>query len=118
MLLNLQFYMGQASLPLQIFGFFWLYLIVLALAAQLYLFPVLVALKEPTVATALKTAGILALANPFYSLLAVILILLLTGLSVALAVLLLLAWPAVIALFGEHALMLFMERSGEPKSQT
>ncbi len=112
LLLNVQFYTTQPGLPLRIFAIFWMYLIVLDLGAQLYLLPVLVGLKEPSVRGALKTTAILALANPVYTAVLALLAVLLTGLSAVLAVLLLLAWPAVIALLGEHALMLFMERSG------
>ncbi len=112
LMLNVQFYAPQPNSLLKVFAIFWDYLVVLALAALLYLFPVLVGLKEPAVGTALKTAAVLALANPLYSALLILLAIVLTAVSIALAVLLPLAWPAVIALLGEHSLMLFVERSG------
>jgi uncharacterized membrane protein YesL len=112
LVLNVQFYAPQPNTALKVFAIFWVYLIILALGAQLYLFPVLVGLKEPGVPATLKTTAVLALANPLYSAVLVVLALVLTVVCIALAVLLPLAWPAVIALLGEHSLMLFVERSG------
>jgi uncharacterized membrane protein YesL len=110
--LNLLFYISQRNTLLQALTFLWLYLIVFWFSVQLYLFPILVGMEQPSVLGALRMAAILAFANPLFSILLCVIAILLTGLSVALAILLLLAWPAVMTLLGEHSLMLFMERLG------
>jgi uncharacterized membrane protein YesL len=111
LLLNLVFYATQQNL-LQALTFFFFYLTLSYLGVQAYLFPVLVGLKKTSVWGTLRTAVALALANPIYTLITVILILALTALSVVIAILVLMAWPVVVALIGEHSLLLFIERSG------
>jgi hypothetical protein len=112
LLLNLSFYSSPPVAWLWGLVFLWLYLIVFWGGVQLYIFPVLVGLQQPTVVAALRTAVVLAFANPFFSILLVALAALLTGLSVVLAILLILAWPALMILMGEHSLKLFVERAG------
>ncbi len=110
--LNLVFYSRLTITFLQALSFLWLYLIVFWLCAQLYLFPVLIALKEPKIWAALRTTAVMAFANPIFSILLLILALALTALCVVLAILLPLAWPAVMMLLGENALKLLLERAG------
>jgi hypothetical protein len=83
----------------------------------IYQAPVLVGLQEPKVLSTLRTAIAVAFANPLFSILIVILAVVLTGLSIALAILLVLAWPAVMALLGEHSLKLFVELVRGPQDQ-
>jgi uncharacterized membrane protein YesL len=118
LLLNLLFYLSRSQPFLQILAFLWAYLVVFWIGVLLYLFPVLIALKEPTVVGALRTAIAMTFANPIFSVFAVIIAVALTGLSIALPILLLLAWPAVIALLGEHSLKLFVERVRGPEEDT
>ncbi|MCX6031385.1 MAG: DUF624 domain-containing protein [Chloroflexi bacterium] len=110
--LNLLFYARLTSSFLQALSFLWLYLIVFWLSAQLYLFPMLIALKEPRIWAALRTTAVIAFANPIFSILLLILALALTALCVVLAILVPLAWPALMVLLGEHALKLLLERAG------
>ncbi len=117
LLLNLWFYWTRGGI-LQIFSFLWLYLVILWFGAQLYLYPVLVGLKQPTLGNILRTTAVVTLANPIYTTILSGLAVFLTGLSIVLAILLPLAWPAVIMLLGEHSFMLFMERMGITPGET
>lgn len=115
LILNLLFYLSRPSPFFQAFSLFWAYLIVFWLGVCLYMFPVLTGLKEPGVAATLKTAIGITFTNPLYSLLLVVIAGALTALSVVLAIFLLLAWPAVIMLMGEHGLKLVVERVRGPE---
>lgn len=112
LLLNLLFYVGQRNALLQALSFLWLYIIVFWLSMQIYVYPILVSLEKPTVLGAIKTAALAAFANPLFTLLLFVIAIALTALSVVLAILVLLAWPAVMVLLGEHSLRLFLERVG------
>lgn len=109
-LLNVMFYFAQGQWFLRALTALWLYLFVALLGMLLYLFPVLVGLEEPTIGNTLRTALALTFANPFYSIVLVLLAGLLTALNIGLAVLLIFVWPALMVLLGEHSLRLFMAR--------
>ncbi|HEX9117504.1 MAG TPA: DUF624 domain-containing protein [Anaerolineae bacterium] len=111
LLLNLWFYWNRSGV-LQLVAFFWLYLVLLWLSAQIYLYPVIVGLKEPTLKNILRTTVVVALANPFYTAVLALLALMLTALSVGLPILLPFAWPSVMLLLGEHSMIVFVERLG------
>ncbi len=111
LLLNMVFYAYQRNL-IQILAIVFAYLSLFWLSVQLYIFPVLIGLKTPTVWNTLRTAAILAFGNPLFSILLLILAAALTALSVAIPLLLLMAWPAIMLLLGDHSLALFMERLG------
>ena len=113
LLLNIQFYAFQSANLLRAVAALWVYLTVLWFAATLCLPAVLVGLKAPTLWGALRTVAVLAFANPLYAFVLALLTLLLTALSTALALPLLLAWPVIVALLGEHSLMLFVARAGK-----
>jgi uncharacterized membrane protein YesL len=111
LLLNLIFYAYQRNL-IQMLAIVFTYLSLFWLSVQLYIFPVLIGLKTPTVWGTLRTATILAFGNPLFSILLLILAGALTALSIVIPLLLLMAWPAVILLLGDHSLTIFMERFG------
>ena len=112
LMLNILFYLTRSNAWLFAFALLWTTLLVLWLGVQIYLFPVLVGLKTPTVLGALKTSTGAAFANPLFSIILLILAGVLTGLSVVFAVLVVVAWPAVISLMGEQGLRLIVERAG------
>jgi uncharacterized membrane protein YesL len=112
LLLNLMFYITQASGLLQALAFLWLYLIIFWLGMGMYVFPILVGMENPTVLGALKTSALAAFANPLFTLLLMVIAIALTALSVVLAILIILAWPAVMVLLGEQSIRLFLERAG------
>lgn len=111
LLLNLIFYAYQRNL-IQMLAIVFAYLSLFWLSVQLYIFPVLIGLKTPTVWGILRTATILAFGNPLFSILLLILAGALTALSIVIPLLLLMAWPAVMLLLGDHSLTTFMERMG------
>lgn len=112
LLLNILFYLNRPEPLLQVFALFFVVLLVYWLAVQIYAFPILVALKEPGIISALKTAAMMAFANPLFSVLILIIAGLLTGLCVVLAVLLLVVWPGIAVMLGTHAFKLVLERAG------
>ncbi len=112
LLLNIQFYMARGTAVLEVFAILWVYLTALWLGAVLYLPAVIAGLKELTVPAALRTVAVLAFANPLYTFILLVLAGALTALCVVITILLPLVWPALMALLGEHSLMLFMERVG------
>jgi uncharacterized membrane protein YesL len=112
LLLNLVFYYEQRIWYLQALTFLWIYIILFWIAAQIYVYPILASLERPTVLGALKTALLAAFANPFYTFVLFVAAIALTALSIVVAFLILLAWPAVMVLLGEHSLRLFLERAG------
>ena len=115
LVLNLFFYLSRTNPFFQAFSLFWAYLIMFWLGVCLLMFPVLVGLKEPGVMATLKTCVGIVFTNPLFSLLLVIIACALTILSVILPFLLVLAWPAVIILLGEHKLKLVVERVRGPE---
>lgn len=116
LLLNVVFYSSWTTALLRILTLLWVYLSVVWIGLQLYLYPVLVGLQAPSISGALRMAAALTLANPFFSLLLLVLAAILTGISIALAVTLLAAWPAVMALLGEHSVKLIVEQAARKSS--
>ncbi|MCU0507025.1 MAG: hypothetical protein MUC34_01250, partial [Anaerolineae bacterium] len=82
---------------------------------QLFVYPFFAALEEPGVLRSYKMAALATFANPLFAALLVLLALILTAVSVALPVLVLLIWPALMALMGEHGLRLLLQRAGLEK---
>ncbi|MBM4432219.1 MAG: hypothetical protein FJ026_18000 [Chloroflexi bacterium] len=99
---NFLFYWNVRNL-LRYAAVVWVYLFLLWLAAQLYLFPLLFEMGEPRLRWLLRNAVLLPLLHPGYTLLLLILLLAATALSVVLPFLLIVAWPALVALVGARA---------------
>lgn len=112
LILNILFYISRVGSLLQAFSLFFVVLLVYWLSVQIYIFPVLVGMKEPSVLGALKMALMLAFANPLFSVLILVIAALLTGLSVVLAVLVLVLWPSIVVMLGSHALKMVAEMAG------
>ena len=110
--LNLLFYFSQPALLFEALSALIAYLILLWISIQFYVYPMLTGLETPTVRLALRNAAMIAAANPFFSALLVILAVALTALNVGLVILLLIAWPALMALLGEHGVRLVLIRAG------
>lgn len=115
LLLNATFYLFQTNTVLRLFSFVWIYLGVFWLSIQLFVYPFFVALEKPGVLPCYKMAALAAFANPVYATLLLLVTLLLTAVCIALPVLALLVWPALIALLGEHGLRLLLIRAGVEK---
>jgi uncharacterized membrane protein YesL len=115
--LNLLFYVSRPEPILQALSLLFVLLLVYWLSVLIYAFPILVGMKEPSVLGAIKMALMMAFANPFFSVLIVVIGALLTGLSVVLAVLVVLLWPAMMLLLGSHSLKLVVELASPPEEE-
>lgn len=115
LLLNLIFYLYQTTTLLRIFGIIWGYLTVFWLSVQLYVYPFFAALEKPTILSSLRMAALAVLANPLFSLLLLAFAGVMTAVNVALAVTMLIVWPALMALLGEHGLLLILQQTGVKK---
>lgn len=114
-LLNAIFYLFQTNNVLRFFAIVWIYIVVFWLGMQFFLYPFFAALEEPSVLRSYKMAALAAFANPLFAALLLLLALILTAICVALPVLALLLWPALMALMGEYALRLLLARAGVEK---
>lgn len=112
LMVNLVFYAGIQSF-LRYIAFAWVYLIILWLAIQFHLFPLLFEMERPRLGLLLRNAALLTLARPGYSLLLLVLALAATALCVVLPFLLLAVWPALMALLGARATMVAIEDVAE-----
>lgn len=112
MSLNILFYLFQQNALLQGLTLLWVYVLILWVSVQLYVYPILVSLERPTIWLALRTALAAAFANPFFSLLLLIIAGALTALSVVVPILLIFIWPALMLLLGAQSLRLFLARAG------
>ncbi|MDH7487246.1 MAG: hypothetical protein QHJ81_13335 [Anaerolineae bacterium] len=87
----------------------WAYLFLLWLGVQLYLFPLLFEMEEPRLRWLLRNAVLLPLIRPGYTLLLLLLLLAATALGLVLPFLLLIVWPALVALVGARATAAMVE---------
>jgi hypothetical protein len=110
LILNIQFYSAQPQIAFRLFTVFWLWLGIFWFGIQLFIYPVLVGLKEPGFLATVRTASFLAFASPLFTVILLAIAGALTALSVVFAILVLLAWPAMMALLGEQSLLLIMQR--------
>jgi uncharacterized membrane protein YesL len=116
-LLNAIFYLFQENEILRFFAIVWIYIAVFWTSMQFLLYPFFVALEEPGALRSYKMALLATFANPLFATLLLLLALLLTGISIALPVLALLVWPALMGLMGEFALRLVLQRAGVEKEE-
>jgi hypothetical protein len=82
------------------------------LGTQVYVYPILVFMEKPSVWGALRFALAAAFANPFFTVVLMVIAGALTFVSIVLFIFLFFAWPAVMVLLGQHSLRLFLERAG------
>jgi len=112
LVVNLVFYAGIQNF-LRYIAFAWVYLILLWLAIQFHLFPLLFEMERPRLGLILRNAALLTLARPGYSLFLLVLALAATVLCVVLPFLLLAVWPALMALLGARATLTAIEDVAE-----
>jgi uncharacterized membrane protein YesL len=112
LLLNLIFYTFQTNSALRLLSILWAYLVLFWTSIQLYIYPFYLALEKPSLWHSLRMAALGSFANPLFSVLLLVVAFGLTAVCVVLVVLVVIAWPALIALLGEHALRLMLERAG------
>jgi len=92
------------------------YFILMWLAMQIYVFPLISEMDEPRLGWLLRNGLILALARPGYTMLLLILLAVTTALCVVLPFLLLLIWPALVALVSARATMTVLEDMPQRRS--
>ncbi len=112
LLLSLIFYTFQTNPILRLLGILCAYLVLFWLSLQLYVYPFYLALEKPSLKDSLRMSALAVFANPFFSTVLLLVALALTGISTVLVILLVIAWPTLMALTGEHALGLLLERAG------
>jgi uncharacterized membrane protein YesL len=112
LLLNLVFYAFQTNTALRLLSILWIYLVLFWSGMQFYVYPFYLALEKPGLKHSLRLAALAAFANPLFSLFLLVIACALTVVSVALPVLVVIVWPALIALLGESALRLLLQRAG------
>jgi uncharacterized membrane protein YesL len=112
LLLNLIFYAFQENATLRLISILWVYLLFFWASMQFYVYPFYLALEKPSLGQSLRMSALAAFANPLFSLVLLLIALALTALCVVLVVLVFIAWPALMALLGEHALRLLLTRAG------
>lgn len=117
LLLNLLFYLNQGTTMLRALAALCTYLILFWISVLFYVYPMLVGLEKPSVWGALRSAVLIAAANPLYSIVLVLLAGALTGFNVALPILLLFIWPALMILLGEHGVRYVLIRVGVLKEE-
>jgi hypothetical protein len=93
-------------------AFIWGYVLLFWLSVQFYAYPVLVRMEQPSVPGALRTAAFGELANPFFSIVLLLIAAAFLVLSALTVIFFLLIWPALMALLGEHSFRLFLARAG------
>ena len=101
---NFQFYLHMDNV-LRYAAILWIYLFLLWLAMQIYLFPLLFEMEEPRLWWILRNALMLSVVRPGYTLVLLILLLAATLLSSVLFLLVIVAWPALVALVSARSLM-------------
>jgi uncharacterized membrane protein YesL len=107
---NLWFY-SQIEGWMRFITIIWIYGVILWVAAQIYLFPLLFEQKEPKALMVIRNAAVLVLAQPLFTLIVLILALVLTAICFALPVLAVLIWPGLMSLIGSRALADILEQA-------
>ncbi|RME84432.1 MAG: hypothetical protein D6775_05465 [Caldilineae bacterium] len=97
---NAYFYAFRVQGLLSYFSIFWVYLILIGLAIWPYLLPVMFYMEEPTLRGVYRNTILLAFNKPLYAINVLIQLVLITVLLRFLPFLLLLWWPAAVALLG------------------
>jgi uncharacterized membrane protein YesL len=119
-IINILFYSGLGNF-LRYITIAWTYLLLMWLAMQIYLFPMLYRMEEPRLWPMLRNALMLSLARPGYTFLLLILLAVVTVLSIILPLLLVFLWPAFFALVGTRAAVTVIvdvtERQQNPEEQ-
>jgi uncharacterized membrane protein YesL len=112
LLLNLIFYAFQTTTLLRVLSVVWGYLVLFWVSMQFYIYPFHQALEHPSLGHSLRMSALATLANPLFSVLLLLVAFLLTAVSAVLVVLLVIAWPGLMALTGEYGLQLLLDRAG------
>lgn len=110
---NLQFYPSvfQGTWVLLIGGF-WLAVGIFWLVMQMYFWPLLIEQEKPRMLLAWRNSAYLVLANPFYAFFVAVFSVFLFGLSAALTLPLIFVGMALLAVLGNNAVLILLEKFG------
>src|SRR5207248_706167 len=103
-------------LPLKIFGIVWLYAIVVWLAMQLYMMPLLIEQDDKRVRLVLRNSFFLTMAHILPTMILLVVLSILVVISVAVTLLVALLTASVVALVMARALQMMLERYRPPAS--
>jgi len=107
---NVAFYLSRDSTVLNIFGFVWIWAIVVWLSMQLYVLPLLVEQHDKKLRFIYRNAAILAVDNPFTSLSLLVILLVLTYLSIGIAIFIALITGSLVAVVEHRACLTLLEK--------
>jgi uncharacterized membrane protein YesL len=110
---NVTFYVSVGTGWLQFISILWLYAVLLWLSLHVYLVPLMVHVADPRVLDLYRRAVFVTLGHLGYTLLAVLVLLILTFLSVVFLPVYVLVAPALVSLTQAHALREIRRRHGD-----
>jgi uncharacterized membrane protein YesL len=105
LVVDVLFYLRSSNTLFAIIGFLGIWALVLWLAIQIYLFPLMIHQEDKRLGLILKNGSLLTLAYPFFALGIIIGIVLVTALSVLLIILLPTLWMPLVTLINNRALV-------------
>jgi uncharacterized membrane protein YesL len=107
---NAVFYLRSESQVLRIFGIVWIYATYVWLSMQIYMLPLLVEQESKRIWYVVRNAALLALDSPFVTFVLLLLVLVLTGLSLVVPVLVTLISGALIGVIQHRAALTLLEK--------
>ncbi len=107
---NAAFYLRSDNQILRIVGIIWIYAIYVWLSMQIYMLPLLVEQQEKRIWYVVRNAALLALDSPLVTFVLLLLLLVLTGLSLVVPVLISLITAALIGVIQHRAVLTLLEK--------
>lgn len=108
LVINVVFYLNIENI-LRYLTILWIYVLLIWLSALVYVFPLLVAMEEPRILLIYRNALLLALSQPLFTIILLVVLVLLTAISVVIPILLVLITPGLWALASTRALVHLLE---------
>jgi uncharacterized membrane protein YesL len=109
LLTNVLFYYQATTGVVQYLTILWIYLLIIWLVTQIYVFPFLIQMEQPRVIPIFRNALLLTLSRPLFTVVLMILLALATALGAVFAIVLILAIPGLWALASTRALTVLLE---------
>lgn len=109
LLANYSFYSHYPGLVFRLIQILYVYLFFVWLVTQLYIFPILLEQKTPSLRTAIRNAFVLILKHPLYSVLIGVMALVLVAVCVVLTLPAFLLMASILALLGNRAVLTLLE---------
>lgn len=109
LLTNIWFYVNVAGGVLQYLAILWIYLLIIWLLAQFYVYPFLIQMEQPRLLLIYRNALLLTLSRPLFTVVLILLLVAATILGGILAIILILAIPGLWAIASNRALVFVLE---------